>query len=198
MLRIFALALCIVAATPVLAAPLSLDRLSAYLNGISTAEARFTQYNSDGTTSDGMVYISRPGKMRFEYDPPSDALVLANGGQVAIFDPGSNEGPQTFPLGSTPLGLILKRKVDLGQARLVQRYYEAKDGQTVVVARDPDHESAGQIELYFSASPVALTQWIITDEAGFTTAVRLQPLATGKSYDNNFFSIGREARKREK
>jgi len=193
MLRTLALALALLAGLPALAAPVSLDRLSAYLNGITTAEARFTQYNADGTRSGGTVYISRPGRMRFEYDAPNDALVLANSGQVAVFDAKSNAEPQQFPLSRTPLNLILGRQIDLKRARLVQSVRESQDGQTVVLARDPDHPDSGTIELYFSARPLALRRWVITDETGSKTAVDLAPFATGKSYANNFFSINAEA-----
>jgi len=197
MLRIFALVVGLLAALPAMAAPVSLDRLSAYLNGITTAQARFTQYNDDGTTSTGTVYIWRPGRMRFEYDPPSEALVLANVGQVAIFDAKSNDAPTQFPLKQTPLNLILGRNIDLSQAKLVQDLYEAKDGSTVVVARDPENPQSGQIELYFAPDPVRLVQWIVTDEAGQTTAVRLEPMQTGMTFPGSYFSINGEMRKRQ-
>lgn len=196
MIRRLILVLACLAARPALAAPISLDRLSAYLNGITTAEAPFTQYNDDGTISKGTVYIWRPGRMRFEYDPPNDALVLANVGQVAIFDAKSNAAPQQFPLRQTPLSLILGRNIDLSTAQLVQDRYEAKDGSTVVVAQDPENPQSGQIELYFAPDPVRLVQWIVTDQAGQTTAVRLGPLETGMTFDGALFSINGEMSRR--
>jgi outer membrane lipoprotein-sorting protein len=73
-------------AMPATAQQVSLDTLSKYLNQLTSAEATFTQINADGTISTGTLYISRPGKMRFEYNPPEDALVMANNGGVYVFD----------------------------------------------------------------------------------------------------------------
>ena len=74
-------------ASPLVAEKISIDRLSSYLDGLKTVEAKFTQISSDGSLSTGALFIKRPGRIRFEYDPPNDALVLASGGQLAIFDP---------------------------------------------------------------------------------------------------------------
>ena len=71
---------------PAVAEKLSLNAISKYLNGLSTVKGAFTQINDDGTISTGTIYIKRPGRVRFEYDPPEAALVMAGGGQVAIFD----------------------------------------------------------------------------------------------------------------
>lgn len=94
---------------------LSLAEISNYLNSLNTVEAEFVQTNDDGSRSSGQVTIKRPGRMRLEYEG-SEALVLTSNGEVAIFDPGSNGPPQSFPLFATPLNIILKRNVDLTTA----------------------------------------------------------------------------------
>ena len=70
---------------PVFAEKISLRDLSAYLNGIKTAQFEFSQINGDGSISEGKIYIKRPGRMRFEYNPPNNALVLASAGKVGNF-----------------------------------------------------------------------------------------------------------------
>ncbi|MBD3763376.1 MAG: outer membrane lipoprotein carrier protein LolA [Rhodobacterales bacterium] len=196
MLRLFAAALWgLMLVLPARAAPIPLDDLSRYLNGLTTAEATFTQVNADGTLSTGRLFIHRPGRVRFEYDPPEAALVLAGGGQVAIFDSRSNQPPEQYPLARTPLGLILADRVDLARARMVVAHRE--DGPTTrVVAQDPDHPEYGRIELVFSPAPVALRQWIITDEAGGQTTVILDGLQTGVALGSSLFSISAEAQRR--
>ena len=98
---------------------LSLSAISQYLNGLVTAQGGFTQINPDGTLSTGQIFIKRPGRIRFEYNPPDNALVMAGGGQVAIFDPRSNIRPDRFPLRQTPLNILLERNVDLAQRDMV-------------------------------------------------------------------------------
>ena len=194
--RIFLAPLALLAfAAPALAGKISLADLSAYLNGITTAEAGFTQINSDGSTITGRVFIKRPGRMRFEYAPPDHNLVLASGGQVAIFDGKSNQPPEQYPLKRTPLNLILVANVDLGRARMVTGHVE-NGATTLVQAQDPEHPEYGRIDLLFTADPIALRQWVITDDAGGQTAVILGPMAVGGDYPPSLFSITSETDKR--
>lgn len=175
-------------AVPAAAAPVPLADLSAYLNGIKTAESPFVQTNADGSKSSGRVVIQRPNRMRLEYAKPDKTLVLASGASVAVFDPKSNQPPDQYPLRKTPLNLILADRIDLSRARMVVDHGE-QDGMTTVTAQDPEHPEYGTIKLFFSASPVALRQWIVTDGAGAKTRVVLSDLVMGKRYDATLFSI---------
>jgi outer membrane lipoprotein-sorting protein len=170
------------------AAEVPLSALSTYINSLTTAEARFVQTNADGSTAKGRIVIQRPGRARFEYDPPNKSLVLASAGAVAIFDSKSNQPPEQYPLARTPLNLILAPKVDLSTAAMVIDHGEV-NGNTHVVAQDPKHPDYGTIELIFSENPVALTQWIITDDIGNKTSVALDKLTTGGTYPGSLFSI---------
>ena len=196
MTRLLAPAAAILAtALPALADPIPLPELSAYMNGMKTAEAKFTQVNGDGSISTGQLYIMRPGRMRFEYDPPNEALVMAGGNAVAVFDPKSNGGPETYSLGLTPLKLILDDRIDLGRDNMVTDYRE-EGPSTVVRAQDPEHPEYGHIELIFTGDPVELRQWVVTDEAGSQTTVILGELETGVSLGTGMFSIRQERERR--
>jgi outer membrane lipoprotein-sorting protein len=178
-----------------LAEKLPLGTLSKYLNGLTTAEAEFTQVNSDGSVSTGRIVIKRPGRVRFEYAPPDKSLVLASAGQVAVFDGKSNQPPEQYPLKRTPLNLILAENIDLGRAKMVVGH-KADATSTSVVAQDPEHPEYGTIELKFTADPVELRQWIITDDLGKQTTVILGALKKGGDYGTSLFSITREMEKR--
>jgi len=180
---------------PAAAGKIPIAEISAYFNSLKLAEAPFTQVNADGTISTGRFFIHRPGRARFEYAPPDKGLVIAGGGQVAIFDPKSNTPPQQFPLARTPLGLILARHVDLARARMVVGYYSAGK-TTVVVAQDPKHPDRGTIRLIFTAKPVALRQWVITNSAGERTTVKLGKLETRTKLSALLFSIPQEINRR--
>lgn len=181
----------IAVATPSAAQELSLSEISAYLNRLQTAQGGFTQINGDGTLSTGQIYIKRPGRIRFEYNPPDNSLVMAGGGSVAIFDGRSNTGPDRYPLSQTPLKIILERNVDLNRARMVTN--RTSDGTTTTVtAQDPDNPQYGNIQLVFTANPVELRQWIITDDIGAQTTVILNDLVSGVGINDRKFSILRE------
>jgi outer membrane lipoprotein-sorting protein len=151
--------------------------------------------NADGSIATGKLFIKRPNRARFEYAPPDKSLVLASGGQVAIFDAKSNQPPEQYPLKRTPLNLILAANVDLGRAKMVVAHTEDKNA-TSVVAQDPEHPEYGSIALIFTANPTALRQWVITDDLGQQTTVILDDLKAGKEYKASLFAIESELQKR--
>lgn len=167
---------------------LSLGEISSYLNNLKTAQGEFTQINGDGTISTGTVFIKRPGRIRFEYNAPDKALVIAGGGSVAIFDGRSNTGEaERYPLNQTPLSIILASDVDLGRARMVTGH--TSDGtSTTVTAQDPDHPEYGNIQLVFTA-PAQLRQWIINDNGGGQTTVVLGDMTVGGNIPESKFNI---------
>ena len=199
--RSFLLTACaatVAAAVPALAQQIPLNRISAYLNALQTAEAGFTQINPDGTISTGQVYIRRPGRARFEYDPPDDALVMAGGGQLAIFDGKSNlQRPEQYPLARTPLSIILERNVDLARRNMVVGH--TYDGTaTTVVAQDPEHPEYGRIELNFTDGPVELRQWVVVDGSGARTTIILRDMKTGGDLRASLFNITYETQQRNR
>jgi outer membrane lipoprotein-sorting protein len=185
----------LVMALPAHAEIIPLSDLSRYLNGLTTAESDFTQVNADGSISTGRLYIKRPGRARFEYAPPDRSLVLAGGGQVAIFDAKSNQPPEQYPLRRTPLNLILDETVDLGRAKMVVGHVEVED-TTRVMAQDPENPEYGTIELVFTANPVELRQWIITDDLGSQTTVILGEMVKGGDLAPSLFNITLETERR--
>lgn len=179
-------------ALPAQSQQLSLGALSNYLNQLTSAEGSFTQINADETISTGTLYLRRPGKVRFEYNPPEKALVMANNGTVVVFDRKLNSEPNTYPLNRTPLGLILARNVDLTRANMVVAH--GYDGTaTTVTAQDPENPEYGSIELKFTDNPVELRQWVITDDGGSQTTVVLGALER-KQLADRLFNIEMERR----
>ncbi len=173
---------------PVAAEKLSLRAISQYLNGMQTATGEFTQINDDGTISTGQIFIKRPGRVRFEYNPPDRTLVVSDGAHVGIADAKSNQRAEAYPLRRTPLSIILARNVDLSRARMVVGH-TSDDKTTTVVAQDPDHPEYGNIELVFTGSPVELRQWVINDNAGSRTTVVLGELTKGGRLKDEIFTL---------
>lgn len=184
-------------ALPAAAEKLSLTELSRYLNGLGTLQAEFTQINSDQTISTGVIKIQRPGRARFEYNPPEQTLVIAGAGQLAVFDAKSNTGPEQYPLKETPLNLILEQNVDLARSGMVVGH--SYDGTaTTVTAQDPDHPDYGNIQLVFTGDPVELRQWVVTDNSGAQTTVILGELTKGMRFPTATFSITAEVNERNR
>jgi len=189
--KLAAIAICL-APTVASAEKLSLDQLSAYLNQLNSAKGGFTQMNPDNTRSKGEFMIKRPGRMRFEYANPNPALVVASSGQIAIFDKKSSSGPQGFPIGRTPLGIILKKDVNLRTSGMIIAHVE-EGPLTKVTAQDPKHPDYGNIQLVFTADPIVLREWVVTDQSGQRTTVVLGSLNKRVYLPESLFDIDRIA-----
>lgn len=185
--RMVAVALATIIGQSAWADKLPLAKISAYLNDLKTVEGDFTQINDDGTVDTGTVYIKRPGKMRFEYDPPNSALVIASANAVYIADKKSNQMPETYPLRQTPLSIILDRNVDLSRDRMVVGH-DFDGTATIVTAQDPDNAEYGSIQMKFTDAPVQLRQWIVNDSGGGQTTVILGEVTTGGTLSNRLFN----------
>ena len=188
-------ALLILAGGAASAQTIPVGEISAYLNRLDTATAEFTQINADGTISTGDLAIRRPGRVRFDYDPPNRGLVVAGGGQVAVFDPVSNTPPEQYPLSRTPLSLILANNVNLSRSGMVVQH--GGDGtSTSITLQDPNTPQAGRIQLVLTPDPVTLRQWVITDDAGQKTTVILGDMEVGRTLSSTMFSIPQELARR--
>ncbi|MBY8976513.1 outer membrane lipoprotein carrier protein LolA [Rhodobacteraceae bacterium NNCM2] len=199
--RFFLCAAARLAAAAVLFLPLSaaaqgvsqadLLRISNYLNGIGTLEGNFVQIGPDGDLSEGTFYMRRPGRMRFQYEPPNPALIIADGVWVGVCDPQINTF-ERFPLSETPLDLLLRDRVDLRSEGAVRRI-ERSDGQLRVEAIDPDAPDQGSITMVFADNPLELRQWVVVDNQGLTTTVALSDTRANVKLGGELFFIGDEA-----
>ena len=169
---------------------LSLQEISDHLNSFRTAQGGFTQISADGAIDTGTIQIKRPGRIRFDYDSGA-GMFIAGGGQVAVVDAASNEGPERFPLSETPLSIILADVIDFNRSGMITGH--TSDGTTTTVtAQDPQHPDYGTIQLVFTANPVELRQWVVTDQSGGQTTVILNDVATGMQIGDRPFNIQAE------
>ncbi len=183
----------VVWAMPVAAAQeVSLQAISSYLGGLRTAQSAFVQTNADQSVSRGTLYIQRPGRLRLEYEPSEKMLVVAGGGQVAIFDGKSIGNPTQYPLRRTPLNLLLGRDIDLvANSMVIDHRFDG--AETRIIVQDPEYAEYGWLELVFVDDPVRLRQWTMVDNAGSRTRVDLQDLEEGMTLGASLFSIPLEA-----
>lgn len=190
-------AFAVVAALPAAAAePLKLspeqqtavNAISDYLNSFKTLQGEFTQISPKGNMSQGVFYIAKPGKMRFEYAPPNPFLIVSDGTWLTIKNVKKEKGDQ-FPLSQTPLRLVLGDKVDIVKDTSVLDYQEQDGILTVTVEDKKNTLGSGQLTLVFDQTRKVLQQWIVIDGKGRKTTVSLENLQAGIEPDPKLFVV---------
>lgn len=147
-----------------------------YLESIKAAKAHFVQTDTKGASSSGTLYLSRPGKARFEYDPPSHQLMIADGNKVSIVNDALKTPPQVYAQGLTPLSLLLGNNVRFEKAARISAVRPLDGGGFSITAGDAAGKTKGSVTINFSADPISLIGWSTTDAIGQTVRVRLQDL----------------------
>lgn len=170
-----------------------LDKATAYIQGLSSAKGRFVQTDQRGTQTQGTFYLQRPGKARFQYDPPAGLLVVSNGNNVNIFD-SRLKTYESYPLSKTPLNLLLAREVRLDRGVVITDVRPLADGFTIV-AQDAKRQALGRISIDFSNGPMALMGWTVTDIKGGQIRVRLADFAETANLDPKLFVLTDPRRK---
>jgi outer membrane lipoprotein-sorting protein len=164
------------------------DRVSLYLSTIQTLVGKFVQVGPDGRKTEGSFYIQKPGKVRFEYDPPSPIEVVADGSFVQVRDR-KLDTKDTYPLATTPLRYLLADHIDLWrETHLVSVGQDAKY-ITVTIEEKSLVVGTHRLMMMFDAKDFQLLQWTVTDPQGYDTTVGVYNLDTNKKPDPSLFRI---------
>ena len=163
----------------------TVGRILRYLNDMSSLRARFVQISSNGAAAEGEVLIKRPGKMRFDYDPPHPVLLIANGLTLLFYDRKLKQA--TFlPLWETPLWFLIREEVKLSDTVRVTRV-ESELGSVRLTLEDREAREAGRVTLVFSDKPLILKKWEVVDAQGIATQVSLINPVFGVDIDPEAF-----------
>jgi outer membrane lipoprotein-sorting protein len=162
-----------------------LQKIAAYLDGIHTMTARFAQATASGGAATGSVWLARPGKMRFQYDPPNELLLLADMFYLYSWDP-ELKTMNKVGLKSTPAWFLLRQPISFTDGVTVTRFEHSGNTIriTVVESAEPD---AGSLTMVFSDNPLALRQWTVVDQQGRVTNVSLSDVQYGMALDPKLF-----------
>lgn len=169
-----------------------LDRISAYLNGIHTMKGSFTQIDSNGGMAQGSFLLQKPGKIRFEYSPPAQLLVVADGYSIAV----QNKKLHTtdrYPLINSPLQLVLSNTLNLKFNPLITKVEHA-NGSIIVYARSAKNRMNGNITMVFTDAGNELRQWTIVDAQGQQTTVSLADVQMGMDIPGSAFVLTEESK----
>ncbi|MEO1657438.1 MAG: outer membrane lipoprotein carrier protein LolA [Pseudomonadota bacterium] len=163
-----------------------LESAAAGLDAIQNLEARFTQVAPSGNVSKGKLYLSRPGRLRFEYDEPNPQLIVATGGLVYVHD-AELETTDSYPVGQTPLRFLLASELDLDSAEILA-VEENKHGLRIdLAAKDKDLQ--GQLSLFFHMEPMVLSGWSFHDPRGNLTVISLEDVEEKRRLSSRLFKI---------
>lgn len=164
------------------------ERVLASLEAIDTLQGEFTQIAPSGAISTGRFYLRRPGLLRFEYDAPSPLLIVATGGTVFVRDE-ALETTDSYPVGRTPLKFLLKKRIELDDAKVVAVDRSA-DSAAVTFASE-DEETEGELSVVVRAPDLQLEEWIVRDPQNGVTIVTLDNVVAGEPIPNRLFAAPR-------
>ncbi len=165
-----------------------ISKVDSYLTGTQRLSGNFVQVGPNGGRTQGEFFISKPGKVRFDYDPPSPIDIIADGQSVVVRD--RNLATQdVYPLSQTPLRFLLSNRVDLIKDTNLVAVYADDVFITVVVEEKSPIVGTSKLMIMFSAKDMQLKQWTVTDPQGYDTTVAVYNLDTTKQPDPGMFNI---------
>lgn len=157
------------------------------LGAVKTARGNFEQYSPDGSFSTGQFAMSRPGKVRFDYDDPVPLVMVSDGATVALQD-SDLETTDRVPLASTPLSLLLSDTLDFEKQAEVIDVRRTGD-RTNITLRDKSGEMDGTLTIVLAGTSKALTGWRTVDASGGNTSVTLNNVETGAKLNPRLFIL---------
>ena len=156
-----------------------------YINSLRTLKARFVQSNPNGGIAQGTLYVRRPGRMRFEYDPPSQLKIVADGFQVTMWDNATKDFGQ-WPIGWTAASFLVKDPLTLSGDMRVEKL-DRVNGLLEMTVSQTKKPQDGKVIVRFAENPMALRGWTVIDPKGSRVTVSLADLQTGMQLADSLF-----------
>jgi outer membrane lipoprotein-sorting protein len=193
---IIGLLICFLSSSAMAKTPLSKSHIAEverYLNGLSTFVADFTQTTQDGAISSGRFYLSRPGKLRWEYDPPHPILIIANGSLLTYHDK-QLEQTSHIPIGSNLGGFLTRKHISFSKGvEIIDSYVE--QGRFYIELVQEGKPLEGSLTLVVEKSPLSLKEIRVLDAIGKTTLVEFERLRYGQQLSKSLFILPKKWRK---
>ena len=164
------------------------SRVNSYFNGLSGFVSEFIQHAADGRRLDGKLYVQRPGKLRFDYNPPSEIEIIADGKSVVV----RNRKLATqdiYPIGQTPLKFLLAETIDITRDLKLVRVSKSADTINVVLEDKSTLGGTSRVNIAIDDAKSTLKQWIVTDPQGFDTRIVISNMNSGRRIDPGLFKI---------
>lgn len=172
-----------------------LRSIETYFDGFKTLQARFTQFAEDGSTADGMLWLKRPGRFRFEYAPPNDILLVGDGTWLIFYDAEVDQVSH-LPLNRGAPRFLTAKDIrfggDIGVTNIAR-----DNGMIAVTVVDREEPGSGSLTMRFEEDPMVLREWTVKDAQGQRTRVVLRDIRYGTDLDNDFFYFTDNDRKQD-
>lgn len=165
-----------------------LQRIAGYFNGVRTMKGRFLQVGPDGNAAEGQIYLSRPGRFRFEFDPPVPMLIVSDGAYIVMEDR-ELRSVERIPLGATPLDMLLRDEVKFDDSVGISKI-ERGAAILRVTLFEPSRPKEGSLTLVFGDKPLEFAGWIVTDAQGKTTSISLSQIDFNPELSSRLFTYG--------
>src|SRR6516165_3629861 len=164
------------------------DKTSAYLSSVQQMHGHFVQVAPDGSQSQGEFYVQKPGRARFNYDPPSPIEIIADGKSLVVRD--RKLGTQdVYPLSQTPLRFLLADKIDLLHETKVVAVRSDDAYVTVVIEETLPVIGTSRLMKMLGAKDYQLKRWTVTDPQGYNTTIAVSNFDSSKRPDAGLFRI---------
>ncbi|HML14210.1 MAG TPA: outer membrane lipoprotein carrier protein LolA [Xanthobacteraceae bacterium] len=167
------------------------ERVNHYLSGVQTMVGDFAQVAPDGSRTNGKFYLQKPGRLRFEYNPPSPVELIADGQSMVVRDR-KLATQDLYPLSQTPLRFLLADRIDLLKDTDLVGVYSDNMFVTMVIEQRQIIGGTYRLMLMFSTKDLELKQWTVTDPQGYDTTVAVFNLDKSKKPDPDMFKINYE------
>lgn len=174
-----------------------LTKIENYLNNIKTLEASFVQTASNGTVSEGMLYIAKPSKIRMEYAAPTSVLIVGNGDYV-VFNDKELDQITNIDYDDIPATMILANNIKIDNENLKVTDFYKDAGITSITLEYGNNKDVGPITLVFNNQPFELKQWKIVDPQSVEVTLSLYNTTEDKPLDDSLFKFTKENRSRRK
>lgn len=161
------------------------NEVEEYLSSINTIVADFVQIAPSGEYTSGTFQLKRPGKMRWEYDPPTPILMVADGDFLVFYDY-ELEQESYIPMDSTLAGFLAREEIRFGRDVVIVEFKKGPGSLRIALVqrKKPDE---GKLTLEFSTEPLQLRNMLVKDAVGQETTVALNNARYGMELDDKLF-----------
>lgn len=166
------------------------QKIADHFSSVKSMAGEFVQFGPRGEQTGGKFFIDRPGKIRFNYESPSNYRVIADGRSVVIENP-KLKTSELYSLSQTPLKLLLDERIDLSGSKV--KSVREEDDLTTITLADKSVFGNATITMMFDPKSYELRQWTVTDAQGKDTTVMIYNVQSGVKLDQGMFAINYRA-----